>query len=120
MRRVYWLGLLAAAVAMTDAILYPYLISKEDTPNEWRRVAVITSIIVLGAILAAAGSLLVAHWRALLLWPATVIFLLVGYLAMFSIGLPLFLGGIVTLSGALTATRERRPSPPPARRPRSA
>jgi hypothetical protein len=45
--------------------------------------------------------------------------LIVGFLGMFSIGLPLFLAGIATSRGALTATRGR-PSPPPAPRPRSA
>jgi low temperature requirement protein LtrA len=117
---VYWLGLVAAAAAMADAILYPYLIGQEDTPNDWSTVAVITSIIALGAVLAAAGSLANGNSRALLLWPATAILLPVGFLALFSIGLPLVLAGIVTFSGALTATRGRRPSPPPARRPRSA
>jgi len=120
MRNVYWLGVVAAATVMTDAVAYLYLISQEDTPNEWRQVALIAATIALGAVLAAAGSLATGNLRMLLLWPATAILLIVGFLGMFSIGLPLLLAGIVTLRGALTATRERRPAPPPAPRPRSA
>ena len=120
MRNVYWLGVVAAATVMTDAVAYLYLISQEDTPNEWRQVALIAATIALGAVLAAAGSLATGNLRTLLLWPATAILLIVGFLGMFSIGLPLLLAGIVTLRGALTATRERRPAPPPAPRPRSA
>ena len=120
MRGVYWLGLGAAALALLDAVVYLRAISQEDTPNDWTIVGFFASVIVLGAVFAAAGSLVGGHNRMLLLGAATTILLVVGFLGLLSIGWPLILAGIVTLVGAVTATRGRPQSRPQALPPRSA
>jgi len=120
MRSVYWLGLAAAGVAVADTIFYVILISRQDTPTEWTTVAFVASVIMLGAVFAAAGSLVGGNARMLLLAFATTILLIVGVLAILSIGWPLIFAGIVTMVGAVTATRGRRQSRRPAPPPRSA
>jgi hypothetical protein len=118
LRGVYWLGLLAAVIAFADATAYLMLVS--PSPNEWDSVIVIAAMTVLAGVLATAGSLATGRTRAGLLWPATAILLVLGYLAAHSIGAPLFFAGMVTGVGARRAMRERPPSRPPALQPRSA
>jgi hypothetical protein len=119
-RGVYWLGLAAAVIVFADAFLYLSIISQEDSPNDWGLVGLIAALMLLAALLAVAGSLAQGSDRIALLGAATPILLGIGFLGIFSIGLPLLLAGIVTAAGAATATRERPQSRRPARRPRSA
>lgn len=120
LRDAYPFGLAAAAIAFADAIAYLAIINREDGPNDWVVVGVIATAIVLAGALAAVGSVVTGGRRAALLWPATVILLLIGFLGMFSIGLPLLIAGILTAIGAATATRGRPRSQPQAPPPRSA
>jgi low temperature requirement protein LtrA len=120
MRGVYWLGLSAAVVTFADAALYLMVIRNQDSPAEWGTVRFIAALIVLAGVLTAVGSVAEGTIRAALLGGATPILLVLGYLGAFSIGPPLFLAGMVTGIGALSAKRERPPSRRPAPRPRSA
>jgi hypothetical protein len=120
MRHVYWLGLLAAVITFADAALYLFIISSEDSPNDWALVGLIAGMIVLAGVLAMVGSTAEGTMRAALLGAATPILLGLGILGALTIGPPLFLAGILTLIGALTARRARPQSPPRAPRPRSA
>lgn len=120
MRGVYWLGLLAAVITFADAALYVWVISGEDSPNDWGRVGLVAALIVLAGVLAMVGSTAEGTVRAALLGAATPILLVLGILGALSIGPPLFLAGILTLIGALTARRGRPRSQPRAQPPRSA
>jgi hypothetical protein len=120
MRGAYWLGLLAGVVIFADAAFYLMVIRSQDGPGEWGRVGFVTALIVLAGVLTLEGSVAHGRTRAVMLGAATPILLVLGILGALSIGPPLFLAGIVTAIGALLAMRERRPSRPPARRPRSA
>jgi hypothetical protein len=116
---VYWLGLAAAVVVFADASLYLIVISQEDPPNDLGRVGLIATLIVLAGLLAVAGSLVRESARIALLGAATPILLVLGFLGVFSIGMPLFLAGIATGVGALKARPARPRSRPPVPRPRS-
>ena len=120
MRRVYWLGLLAGAITLADAAFYLLIISREDSPNDWAVVGLIAALIVLAGVVTIAGSMEEGRVRTALLGAATPILLVIGFLGMFSIGLPLLIAGILTGIGAATATRGRPPSQPRAQPPRSA
>jgi hypothetical protein len=120
MRGVYWLGLLAAVITFADAALYLFIISSEDSPNDWALVGLIAALIVLAGIFAMVGSTAEGTMRAALLGAATPILLVLGILGALSIGPPLFLAGILTLIGALSARRGSPRSRQPAQRPRSA
>jgi low temperature requirement protein LtrA len=102
-RGAYWLGFAAAVVAFADACLYLITISQEDSPSDWGRVGLIATLIVLAGILAVAGSLAQGSARVALFGAATPILLVIGFLGIFSIGLPLLLAGIVTAVGAASA-----------------
>ena len=120
MRNAYPFGLAAAAIAFADAIAYVTIINRQGTLNDWGRVVVIAALIAFAGVLATVGSLVTGGRRPALLWPATVILLVLGFLGIFSIGLPLLIAGILTAVGAATATRGRPQSQPRAPRPRSA
>jgi hypothetical protein len=118
-RDAYPFGLAAALIAFADAIAYLVLISREDTTNNWGRVALVAALILVAGLLAAAGSVVTGRRRATMLWPATAILLVIGFLGIFSIGLPLLIAGILTAGGAASAMRGRPQSRRPAPRPRS-
>ncbi|HSS67836.1 MAG TPA: hypothetical protein VLK34_04750 [Nocardioidaceae bacterium] len=92
-------ALLAAAVAVTMAIVYVQVMrGQDDEPLAW-------VLIVLGAsaVLAAYGARMSAPHRQVVLIAAGVVLLLLGVLAIFSIGLPILVAGVLAL---VASTRE--------------
>lgn len=106
------LSLVASAIAAGTGVIYIGFLIKQGTPFEPLTVVVVTGAIVALAVLAAYGSLGAnPERRALALWAAVPGFFGLGYLAAFSIGMPLLIGGVLTLPAAVGALRavDQRP-----------
>lgn len=108
------LSLAASAVAVGTAVLYIGFLIKQGTPVPLLIVGLWTASIVVLAGLTGYGSLgRNPTYRALALWAAVPGFFGLGYLAAWSIGGFLLIGGLLTLPAAVGAVRglsvERRP-----------
>ncbi|MGH2392471.1 MAG: hypothetical protein ACRDGH_03110, partial [Candidatus Limnocylindria bacterium] len=94
---MWHLSLVASAIAAGTGVIYIGFLIKQGTPFEPFTVVVVTGAIVALAVLAAYGSLGAnLERRALALWAAVPGFFGLGYLAGFSIGVPLLIGGVLT------------------------
>ena len=108
------LSLAASALAVGTAAIYVGFLVKQGTPISPIVTVVVTGALVTLAVLTAYGSL--GHdpvRRALALWAAVPGFFGLGFVAMWSIGGLLLIGGILTLPGAIAALRGislRRPA----------
>ena len=104
------LSLVASAIAAGTGVIYIGFLIKQgtpvETPVELLAVVVITAAIAALAVLTAYGSLGPdPERRALALWAAVPGFFGLGYLAAWSIGGFLLIGGVLTLPGAITSLR---------------
>jgi hypothetical protein len=100
------LSLVASAIAAGTGVIYIGFLLKQGTPVEPLTVVVVTAAIAALAVLTAYGSLGPNPGRrALALWAAVPGFFGLGYLAGFSIGVPLLIGGVLTLPAALASLR---------------
>ena len=100
------LSLVASAIAAGTGVIYIGFLIKQGTPVLALTVVVVTAAIVALAGLTAYGSLAdVPEPRAVALWAAVPGFFGLGYLAGFSIGGLLLIGGVLTLPAAVIALR---------------
>jgi len=99
-------GLLAATIALVMDVVYVIaILSQDDDPVVG--IVVIFIVLIGGAGVAVAiGSLRVSPaLRAALLWPAAAVLMAIGLLAIFSVGVPLFVAGVLAAAAALGAGR---------------
>jgi hypothetical protein len=98
-----WAGVAAAVIAATVDVLYLGYVSVQGAGDpEFLRVPFVAAFIALMAVLAALATRASAgRWRALLLGVPAAGLLLLGYFAMFSIGLPLVVAGLLALLGLI-------------------
>jgi len=100
------LSLAASAVAVGTAVLYIGYLIKQGTPVPLLTVALVAASMVVLAGLTLYGSLgRNPTYRALALWAAVPGFFGLGYLAAFSIGGFLLIGGLLTLPAAVSSLR---------------
>jgi hypothetical protein len=100
------LSLVASAIAAGTGVIYIGFLIKQGTPVEPFTVMLVTAAIAALAVLTAYGSLGPNPGRrALALWAAVPGFFGLGYLAGFSIGGLLLIGGLLTLPSAIAALR---------------
>ncbi|MEK6191380.1 MAG: hypothetical protein AABM41_03525 [Chloroflexota bacterium] len=100
------LSLVASAIAAGTGVIYLGFLIKQGTPVVPFTVVVVTAAIAALAVLTAYGSLgLNPTRRALALSAAVPGFVGLGYLAGFSIGGPLLIGGVLTLPAAVASVR---------------
>ena len=100
------LSLVASAIAAGTGVIYIGFLIKQGTPIVPLTVVVVTAAIAALAVLTAYGSLGPNPTRrALALWAAVPGFFGLGYLAGFSIGGLLLIGGILTLPVAVASLR---------------
>jgi hypothetical protein len=97
-------------VAAVDA-LYLAVVGSQGTNPQYLRAPFVAAFIALMAITAALSSLVSAPpWRSLLLGFSAAGLLLLGFFAIFSIGLPLMVAGLLVLAGLIaTLTRPGAP-----------
>jgi hypothetical protein len=107
-----WAGVGAAIIAATDDVLYLGTIAtQQGSASQFLRVPFIAAFIALMAICAALSSVASAgRRRSLLLGMSAAGLILLGYLAMFSIGLPLVLAGVLAALGLIKAVGDARSS----------
>jgi len=99
-------SLVASAIAAGTGVLYLGLLIKQGTPVFPFTVVLVTGALVALAGLTAYGSLGPdPNRRAIALWAAVPGLFGLGYLAGFSIGGLLLIGGVLTLPAAVTAVR---------------
>lgn len=98
-----WAGVGAAIIAAAVDALYPGLVgSQGGSDPQFLRVPFVAVFIALMAICAALSSLALAvRWRSLLLGFSAAGLLLLGFFAIFSIGLPLLIAGLLALGGLI-------------------
>ncbi len=96
------LAALAALIALVMALVYVLVIRAQgdEAPAWW-----VLAVLLGAAALAGAGARRTAPRRTLLLCVAGVPLLLLGFLAIFSIGLPIMLAGLLALVAAARASR---------------
>jgi len=100
------LSLVASAIAAGTGVVYIGFLIKQGTPVPSFTVVVVTAAIATLTVLTAYGSLGANPGRrALALWVAVPGFFGLGYLAGFSIGVPLLIGGVLTVPAAVFALR---------------
>lgn len=100
------LSLAASAVAVGTAVIYVGFLIKQGPPYVPVGTAVVTGAIVALAVLTAYGSLgRDPDRRAFALWAAVPGFFGLGFLAAWSIGGLLLIGGFLTLPAAISALR---------------
>ena len=107
-----WAGIGAAIVAATVDVLYLGYIGRQGAGDpEFLRVPFVAAFIALMAILAAVSTRAsAAQWRATLLGVSAAGLLLLGFFAMFSIGLPLLAAGLLALLGLIRTLAIPAPS----------
>jgi len=100
------LSLVASAIAAGTGVVYIGFLIKQGTPVVAFTVVLVTGAIAALSVLTAYGSLSPNPARRLLaLWAAVPGFFGLGYLAAFSIGGPLLIGGVLTLPAAIASLR---------------
>ena len=109
-------ALAGGSLALATNAIYLWLIFHQGVPVDVATVTIVASIVLVAALLAFAGALTIhiPAARACLL-TATFLLLTMGVLGMFSIGLPLFVAGLLTLVNAVGPARRQRTDdrPPP-------
>jgi hypothetical protein len=105
-----WAGVGAAIIAAADDALYLGFVGTQGGSDpQFLRVPFVAIFIALMAICAALSSRASAtRWRPLLLGVSAAGLLLLGYFAMFSIGLPLVLAGVLASLGLINALGQAR------------
>lgn len=99
-------GLVAAAITLFMELIYITAIASQDDDPVLGIVVLFIVLIGAACVAVAIGSLRVTpRLRAALLWPASAVLLAIGLLAIFSIGLPLLVAGILAAAAALGAGR---------------
>lgn len=107
LRRFDPFALAAAVLTASVTVLYLFLVRTQDGRPSWWAVAILTAA-VLGA---AYGVRMYAPYRRAPLVVAAVGLFLLGFVALFSIGLPLLLAAVLCVLAALrTPTRDWRDS----------
>lgn len=98
-----WAGVGAAIIAATVDVLYPGFVSSQGASDpQFLRVPFVAAFIALMAICAALSAAASAgRWRPLLLGVSAAGLLLLGFFAIFSIGLPLLVAGLLALYGLI-------------------
>lgn len=107
-----WTGIAVAAIAGTVDVLYLGYVNSQQASAPWfLRVPFVAGFIVLMAICAALSAWASAiRWRPLLLGASAGGLLLLGFFAMFSIGLPLVAAGLVALAGLMGTLSQTDPA----------
>jgi hypothetical protein len=100
-----WAGVGVASVAAAVDVLYLEIVGSQGSNPQYLRVPFVAAFIALTAICAALSSLASARWRPPLLGFSAAGLLLVGFFAIFSIGLPLLIAGLVALAGLIAEVR---------------
>jgi hypothetical protein len=102
-----WAGVVAAIIAATVDVLYLGFVSSGDPQFLTRPfVAAFIALMAICAALSARAS--AARWRAFLLGVSAAGLLLLGYFAIFSIGLPLVVAGVLASLGLLKSLGQAR------------
>ena len=94
----------ASALALTMLVVYLWIIRQQDegAPAAWAVVA-----LLIGAVAAGLGTVLAAPYRGACLGLAAAVLILVGLLAIFTIGLPILVAGML----CIVAVWRSRPAP---------
>lgn len=101
----------AVIAAIVDVLYLGYVSGQGGADPEFLRVPFVAGFIALMAVFAALSTRAsAARWRALLLGVAAAGLLLLGYFAMFSIGLPLVVAGLLALIGLIRTLGGAAPS----------
>ena len=100
-----WAGIGAAIIAAAVDVLYLGIVGSQGSNPQYLRVPFVAAFVVLTAICAALSSLVSARWRPPLLGFSAAGLLLVGFFAIFSIGLPLLVAGFLALAGLIAESR---------------
>lgn len=101
--RLDLLALFAAVIALAVAVLYLFLVSTEgSSPAAWA-----VAVLVIGGVGAAYAVRVRSPYRRVALLVGAVCLLPLGYLAIFSIGLPLLLAGSLCAAAALRARPQK-------------
>ena len=105
-----WAGVAAAVIAGTVDVLYLGIVGSQGASNpEFLRVPFVAAFIALMAICAALSSRASAErWRSLLLGVSAAGLLLLGLFAIFSIGLPLVVAGVLASLGLMRALSQAK------------
>jgi hypothetical protein len=100
-----WAGVVTAIIAATVDVLYLGVITTQGAGDpEFLRVPFVAAFIALMAICAALSARAsAARWQPLLLGVSAAGLLLLGYFAIFSIGLPLLVAGLVASGGLVNS-----------------
>jgi hypothetical protein len=107
-----WAGVGAAIIAATVDVLYLGIVgSQGGSAPQFLRVPFVAAFIALMAICAALSARRsAARWRPLLLSISAAGLLLLGFFAIFSIGLPLMVAGVLASLGLINALGQARSS----------
>ena len=107
-----WAGVGAAIIAATVDVLYLGIVgSQGGSAPQFLRVPFVAAFIALMAICAALSARRsAARWRPLLLSISAAGLLLIGFFAIFSIGLPLMVAGVLASLGLINALGQARSS----------
>jgi hypothetical protein len=113
-----WAGVGAAIIAAAVDVLYLGIVATQGGSDpQFLRVPLVAAFIALmaiGAALSSRGS--AARWRPLLLGVSAAGLLLLGFFAIFSVGLPLLAAGVLALLGLINALSPSALSPGTSRR----
>ena len=107
-----WAGVGAAIIAATtDAVYLGTIEAQGGSASQFLRVPFIAAFIAVMAICAALSSIASAgRWRSFLLGVSAAGLLLLGFFAMFSIGLPLVIAGVLASLGLIKTLGDARSS----------
>lgn len=110
-----WAGVGAAILAAAADALYLGIVSTQGaSPPQFLRVPFVAAFIAIMAVCAALSPRVSARlWRPLLLGSSAAGLLLLGFFAMFSIGLPLVVAGVLASYGLINALGQARSSGEP-------
>ncbi|HEV3461529.1 MAG TPA: hypothetical protein VG413_05765 [Candidatus Dormibacteraeota bacterium] len=113
-----WAGVGAAIIAAAVDVLYLGIVATQGASDpQFLRVPFVATFIALMAIGAALSSRAsAARWRPLLLGVSAAGLLLLGFFAIFSVGLPLLAAGVLALLGLINALSPTALSAGPSRR----
>jgi hypothetical protein len=103
------LALGAAAVALGVDVIYLVAISAEDSPNDAGTVALVAGSIAAAAILALLAAARASGVQMVLLTASAAILVFWGILSLFSIGIPLLVGGFLAATAAVQAAERATP-----------
>ena len=108
-----WAGVGAAIIAAATDVLYLGIVSSQGaSDSQFLRVPFVAAFIAFMAICAALSSRTsAARWRPLLLGVSAAGLLLLGYFALFSIGLALLAAGVLAVLGLINALSHSELSP---------